>query len=237
MNQTTLLIVDDEADLLSELKPFLERSGFVVHTAEDGERGLAAVETLRPDLIILDVLMPRLNGREVLRRLRQADDWTPVILLTQIGTPAERAMSLQEGADDYLNKPFDPIELVARIQAILRRLQRGTQPLSSYRILNSGDLSLDRQKRQASLGGKTIVLTSRALGVLEHLMLHAGEIVPRERLLDEVWGWSYAVETRAVDMRIAEIRKALAEDAGRPEFIETVVGTGYRFISEVQGRA
>ena len=88
MNETTLLIIDDETDLLEELKPFLERSGFVVHTAEDGERGLAAVATLRPDLIILDVLMPRLNGREVLRRLRQADDWTPVILLTQIGTPA-----------------------------------------------------------------------------------------------------------------------------------------------------
>lgn len=237
MSDTTLLIVDDEADLLAELKPFLERSGFVVHTAADGEQGLAAVGRLRPDLIILDVLMPRLNGREMLRRLRQADDWTPVILLTQIGTPAERAMSLQEGADDYLNKPFDPIELVARVQAILRRVQRGTLTLASSRHLISGTLTLDRQTRQATVDGAPLALTARAFGVLEHLMLHPGDIVPRERLLDEVWGWSYAVETRAVDIRIAEIRKALAEDAGRPRFIETVVGTGYRFIREVEGRA
>ena len=237
MNDTTLLIVDDEIDLLAELKPFLERSGFVVHTAQDGEQGLAAVAELRPDLIILDVLMPRLNGREVLRRLRQANDWTPVILLTQIGTPAERAMSLQEGADDYLNKPFDPIELVARVQAILRRSQHGTQPIANYRYLISGDLTVDRQRRQASFAGASVELTARAIGVLEHLMLHAGEIVPRERLLDEVWGWSYAVETRAVDIRIAEIRKALAEEASRPQYIETVIGVGYRFINEVQGRA
>ena len=135
MSKTTLLLVDDEADLLAELVPFLERSGFVVETASDGEQALRQVESVRPDLIILDVLMPRLHGRDVLRRLRQAGDWTPVILLTQVGTPAERAMSLQEGADDYLNKPFDPMELVARVQAVLRRAQMGHASIAGSRQL------------------------------------------------------------------------------------------------------
>jgi len=237
MSKTTLLLVDDEADLLAELAPFLERSGFIVKTASDGEHALRQVESLRPNLIILDVLMPRLDGRAVLRRLRQADDWTPVILLTQVGTPAERAMSLQEGADDYLNKPFDPMELVARVQAVLRRAQLGNAPIASSRHLRSSDLLLDRMGRQATLSDKPLTLTARAFGVLEHLMLHAGEIVPRDRLLDEVWGWTHAVETRAVDIRIAELRKALEDDASRPRYIETVIGAGYRFIGEVKGHA
>jgi DNA-binding response OmpR family regulator len=237
MSKPTLLVVDDESDLLAELKPLLERSGFWVETAGDGKQALEVTKQLKPDLIILDVLMPQMDGREALRRLRQADDWTPVILLTQIGTPAERAMTLQEGADDYLNKPFNPMELVARIQAVLRRTQRGNLPLSSFRYLKSGDLSIDRQSRQAVLKGQPVTLTARAFGVLEHLMLHAGEIVSRERLLDEVWGWEYAVETRAVDIRIAEIRKVLGSDAGQPSYIETVIGTGYRFLHEVKGDA
>jgi DNA-binding response OmpR family regulator len=231
-----LLIVDDETDLLAELKPLLERSGFEVVTAIDGEQALQRVEEAAPDLIVLDVLMPHLDGREVLRRLRSSNNWTPVILLTQVGTSMERAMSLQEGADDYLNKPYDPLELIARIQAILRRVQHGSQALTSYRRLISGDLVLDRQARQARLGSRTLSLTARAFGVLEYMMLHAGEAVARERLLDEVWGWAYPVDTRAVDIRIAEIRKAVDDDASEPKYIETVVGYGYRFIASVEGQ-
>lgn len=230
-----LLIVDDEADLLAELKPLLERSGFEVVTASNGVEALEKTETTQPDLIILDVMMPHLNGREVLRHLRQAENWTPVILLTHVGTPTERAMSLQEGADDYINKPFAPFELVARVQAILRRVQRGTLPLNSYQKLQSEGLSLDRQSRQAEFNGQPLNLTARAFGVLEYLMLHAGETVERDRLLDEVWGWSYAVDTRAVDIRVAEIRKALDDNAIEPYFIQTVVGQGYRFLCEVKG--
>jgi DNA-binding response OmpR family regulator len=182
-------------------------------------------------------MMPHVDGREVLRRLRHADNWTPVILLTQVGTPVERALSLQEGADDYINKPFDPFELIARIQAVLRRTHRGQLPISSFRWLVSGDLRLDRQTRQAWLGDESLGLTARALGVLEYLMLHPGEVVARERLLDEVWGWSYAVESRAVDIRIAELRKALGDDPDAPRFVETVVGQGYRFLGAVDGKA
>ena len=230
------VLPDDEVDLLAELKPLLERSGFEVAAATDGEQALALADVMHPDLVLLDVLMPHLDGREVLRRLRQAGNWTPVILLTQIGTPAERALSLQEGADDYVNKPFDPIELIARIQAVLRRTQRGNLPLSSFRRLVSGDLVIDRQTRQTWLGGEALPLTSRAFGVLEHLMLHASEAISRERLLDQVWGWSNPVETRAVDIRIAEVRKVLRDDAAQPRYIETVVGCGYRFVGGVEGQ-
>lgn len=235
MHKPTLLVVDDEADLLAELKPFLERSGFTVATAANGRHALETLQSLTPDLIILDVLMPHMDGRELLRRLRQANNWTPVILLTQVGTPVERAMSLQEGADDYLNKPFDPLELVARITAVLRRTQMGKDPLSSFRYLQSGELRIDRQLRQAKLNEALIPLTARAFAVLEHMMLNPGEIVTRQRLLDEVWGWEHAVETRAVDIRISEIRKSLSDYD--PNCIETVTGTGYRFNPQVAGHA
>lgn len=229
-----LMIVDDEADLLAELKPLLKRSGYDVATSSDGQEALELIKQTSPDLIILDVLLPHLDGREIVRQLRKASDWTPVILLTKVGAPAERAMSLQEGADDYLNKPFDPFELVARIHAILRRTLHSELPISSFRRLTSADLLIDRQTRQAWRGGDLLALTARAFGVLEFLMLHPGEIVTRDRLLDEVWGWTYAVESRAVDIRIAELRKLLQDDAADPHVIETVIGLGYRFIGEVK---
>ncbi|WP_376789649.1 response regulator transcription factor [Thermoflexus sp.] len=230
-----ILLVDDEPDLLAELKPLVERAGFQVLTAGDGEEALQRIAAERPDLVVLDVLMPRLDGREVLRRLRQAGDWTPVILLTQVGTPIERAFSLQEGADDYLNKPFEPMELVARIQAVLRRARQGELPLTAHRRLVCGDLVLDRQARRAQRGGKELPLTPRALALLEFLMLHPGEVLSRERLLDELWGWAYPVGTRAVDIRVAELRKVLGDDPDAPRYIETVTGQGYRFIGEVKG--
>lgn len=231
--KTRLLIVDDERDLLAELAALLRRSGYWVETASNGRQAVQAVEQFRPHLIVLDVLMPGMDGREVVRRLRQASDWTPVILLTQVGNSAERALSLQEGADDYLNKPFDPMELIARIQAIMRRVQNTPSLKSGFRYLECDGLSLDRQKRQVWLSGTDLKLTTRAFGVLEYLMLNAQEIVSRDRLLNEIWGWAYVVETRAVDVRIAEIRKQLGNHA---DWVETLVGQGYRFLGEVHGR-
>jgi DNA-binding response OmpR family regulator len=236
MSKTQILVVDDEPDLLAELVPLLERTGFSVVTASDGQRVFTLLGQIHPDLIVLDVLMPRLDGREVLRRLRQAGNWTPVILLTRVGSPTERALSLQEGADDYLNKPFEPLELIARIQAILRRIHHGSQPLSSFRRLVSGNLLIDRQTRQAWLGQQSLALSARAFGVLEYLALHSQEVVTRDRLLDQVWGWSYPVGTRTVDTRINELRRALEDDPDQPLFIETVIGSGYRFLGEVEGK-
>jgi len=236
MTKTRILVVDDEPDLLAELAPLLERTGFSVVTASDGQQALNIVSRDPPDLIVLDVLMPRLDGREVLRQLRQSGNWTPVILLTRVGSPTERALSLQEGADDYLNKPFEPLELIARIQAVLRRIERGAPPLASCRKLMCGELMLDRQTRQAWLAERLLPLSARAFGVLEYLALHSQEVITRDRLLDQVWGWSYPVETRTVDTRINELRRALNDDPDHPRFIETVIGSGYRFLGSVEGR-
>jgi DNA-binding response OmpR family regulator len=230
-----LLIVDDEVDLLAELKPLMERLGYDVLSAINGEQALELIARERPDIVVLDLLMPRLGGREVLLRIRAAGDTTPVILLTRVNTTAERVLSFQEGADDYLNKPFDPLELVARVQAILRRTRVGHLPLGGFQRLRSGELLLDRHTRQVSLRGRPLALTSRAVAMLEFLMTNPLEIISRERLLDEVWGWSNATGTRAVDIRIAELRRALGDDVDEISYIDTVFGQGYRFVADVRG--
>lgn len=232
-----ILLVDDEEALAAELAPFLERSDFTVAVARDGEEALAAVATVKPDLIVLDVVMPRLDGRAVCRRLRSRGDWTPVIVLTQVGASFERGMTLEEGADDYLNKPFDPYELVARIRAVLRRTGTRASPPTRARRLVAGALILDRISRRAFLGDRELVLTAKAFAVLEYLMLHHGEIISRARLLEELWGWSYPGATRAVDVRVAEVRRVLGDSAGEAGYIETVVGEGYRFAAAVVGES
>jgi DNA-binding response OmpR family regulator len=229
-----ILLVDDEPAITSNLSAYLNRSGYVTSIAEDGEEALLKVEQNQPDLIVLDVLMPKMDGREVLRQLRQEDDWTPVILLTQVGEASERAMALEEGADDYLNKPFDPHELVARMRAVLRRARPGRPPLSAAWVLVSGDLRFDRHARRSYLQGEELNLTPKALVLLEYLMTHPDELLSRERLLDVVWGWEYPVGSRAVDTRIAELRRTLGDDAGDPVYIETVPSLGYRFIHPVE---
>lgn len=233
---TRILLADDEQAITAELAPFLERSGFEVSVAHSGDEALQMVHSLQPDLMVLDVLMPGPSGREVCRRLRAEGNWTPVIMLTRVGAAGERAMTLEEGADDYLNKPFDPFELVARIRAVLRRGHLQTQPLASARRLVSGDLIVDRAARHAFLEGKEINLTAKAFALLEYLMLHQSEVLRRERLLDEIWGWDYPAATRAVDIRIAELRRALGDDAERPRYLETMVGEGYRFVGPVEGQ-
>lgn len=235
MNVPRLLLADDEQAIIAELAPFLERSGFEVAVACNGAEALQMAGSLQPDIIVLDVLMPELTGREVCRRLRAAGNWTPVIMLTRVGTSGERAMTLEEGADDYLNKPFDPAELVARIRAVLRR-GGAARSLAGARQLASGRLAIDRPARRVLIEGKETTLTTKAFSVLEHLMLHHGEVLRRERLLDEIWGWEYPAATRAVDIRIAEIRKVLDDDADEPCFIETVIGEGYRFKPTVHSR-
>jgi DNA-binding response OmpR family regulator len=235
-SQPHILLVDDESAITENLTPFLERSGFTVASAADGEQALKAVAAKKPDLIVSDVLMPKMDGRALLRQLRQQDDWTPVILLTQVGEATERAMALEEGADDYLNKPFDPYELVARIRAVLRRARPGQPSLSASWTLSCGDLTLDRRARRAHLAGEELTLTPKALLLLEYLMTHPDELVSRERLLDVVWGWDYPVGSRAVDSRVAELRRVLDDDPSEPRFIETVPGQGYRFAADVEAR-
>lgn len=229
-----ILLVDDEESIRSTIKIFLELSGFQVVTARDGVEALDSITQHAPDLIVLDVLMPRLDGRETLRRLREQGDWTPVILLTQVAGTAQRIMALEEGADDYLNKPFDPQELVVRIRAVLRRTHAGKQPLQTTRRLQSRYVVLDRSARRVYVHGRDVALTPKSISILEHFMTHPDELITRERLLDVVWGWESGVGERAVDTRIVELRRALQDDSSAPEFLETVPGEGYRYIAPVE---
>jgi len=233
-NNPLILLVDDEEAITNNLSPFLGRSGYTVLVAVNGEDALEQIRATAPDLVVMDVLMPKMDGREALRRLRQMDNWTPIILLTQVGEAYERAMALEEGADDYLNKPFDPHELVARIRAVLRRARPGRPPLAASWVLSCGYLRLDRRSHRAYLKDNELELTPKALALLEYMMTHPDELVTRERLLDAVWGWDYPAGTRAVDTRIAELRRALDDDAANPRYIETIPGQGYRFAADVE---
>ena len=230
-----ILLADDDPSIADTLAPFLERAGFHVLTVSDGAAALDKVHSHHPALVILDVLMPRMDGREVLRRIRRGNLWIPAILLTQVGESSERALALEEGADDYLNKPFDPHELLARIRAVLRRARPGERSLSTSWSLSALDLTLDRRARRASHKGEALDLTPKALAVLEYLMTHPDECVSRERLLEAVWGWEYPAGTRTVDTRMAELRRALDDDPENPRYIETVPAEGYRFIAPVKG--
>jgi DNA-binding response OmpR family regulator len=232
--KSKLLLVDDEIAITDRLAPFLSRAGFEVRVVADGETALKEIVSFSPDLIVLDVLMPKLNGREVLRQLRGKGDWTPVILLTQVGESAERAMALMEGADDYINKPFDSNELVARIRSVLRRVSPGQPPLTVAERVRCGDLVVDRTKRRAYLHSDEIVLSPKAMSLLEYMITRPDELLSRERILDAVWGWDYPIGTRTIDTRVAELRRVLGDDPGDPRYIETVPGQGYRFIGKVE---
>src|SRR5256886_3273668 len=228
-----VVLADDDEAITSNLAPFLERAGLTVHVASDGEAALELVGRLDPDACILDVLMPRLDGREVLRRLRADGRWVPVVLLTQVGGSTERAIALDEGADDYLNKPFDPYELLARLRAVVRRARPGRRPLSASPALRAGDLRMDRISRRAWIRDTELMLTPKAMLLLDHLITHPDEMLRRDRLLEALWGFDFPVGTRAVDNRIAELRRALGDEPARPEWIATVPGQGYRFVARV----
>ncbi|WGW11998.1 response regulator transcription factor [Saxibacter everestensis] len=230
-----VLVADDEPEVLAAVVPFLRRSGFDVIPAADGSLALDEIARHKPDVCVLDVLMPGADGREVLRRLRQDENWVPVLLLTQVGEAVERAMALEEGADDYLNKPFDPHELVARIRAVLRRVKNDGPPIANApELVSNGGLKVDRVGRRAWLGHKELVITPKGFTLLEYLMVHQDELIERSRLLEVLWGFDDAVGTRAVDSRVAELRRVLGEDAGDPQWISTVQGRGYRFVGDVR---
>lgn len=228
-----ILLVDDDEAITSSLSAYLRRNGFTVRTSPDGLEALEAVEAATPDLVICDVMMPRLDGREFVRRMRARRAWVPIILLTQVGDSGERSVALDEGADDYLNKPFDPLELVSRMRAVLRRNSQGTTSLSAARQLRSRQLRLDRTARRAWLLDREINLTPKAFALLDFLMTHPDEAHSRERLLSTLWGFDFESSSRAVDHRIRELRRELGDDPSHPRFIDTAQGHGYRFIAQV----
>ena len=228
--EPTILLVDDEDAIRAGLAAALDRASFHVLEARDGREALRLVETGQPDVIVLDILMPEMDGREVCRQLRQTGNWTPVIMLTQIKATGEKISSLEEGADDYLNKPFDSYELIARVRALLRRQAVAGRPAHLANVLTSGRLRLERETQRVWLDAQDIPLSNKAFGVLAHLMGRPNVVVSREQLLDQVWGWDDPAGMRTVDVRIAEIRRKLGDEHN----IETVPGEGYRFAGSVK---
>jgi DNA-binding response OmpR family regulator len=228
-----ILLIDDDAAITDALAAFLGRSGFDVRVAEDGRAGLVELERDLPDLVVCDVLMPHIDGREFVRRVRALRLSLPIILLTQVGESWERSAALDEGADDYLNKPFDPHELISRIRAVLRRTAQGAGSLRSAQRLRADGLLLDRTARRVWRGDIELTLTPKALTLLEFLMLHPQEVHTRDRLLSTLWGFDFATSSRAVDHRIAELRRVLDDSAADARFIETAQSMGYRFAAKV----
>ncbi|MHB8459197.1 MAG: response regulator transcription factor [Candidatus Limnocylindrales bacterium] len=219
----TILIVDDERNIVDLLRLYLEKEGFAVIAAADGEQGLALHARHDPDLVILDLMLPKIDGYEVCRELRRRGD-TPVLMLTARDDDVDAIVGLELGADDYVTKPFNPRALVARVKAILRRADatvRGGRPLEV------GDLRIDPRRREATVGERRLELRAREFDLLAALARDPGVVLTRDALLEGVWGTDFPGETRTVDVHVAEVRKKLGDDG---PLIETVRGVGYRLV-------
>ncbi|MDR5710479.1 MAG: response regulator transcription factor [Armatimonadota bacterium] len=224
-----VLVVDDDEAILGLLGSYLAREGFEVQTAGDGQAALAAFRTFRPDVVVLDVLLPGLDGLEVLRRLR-AEGEPYVILLTAKSEELDRVVGLELGADDYVTKPFSPRELVARIRAVLRR-GRGRAELPEAPLVFRR-LRIDPARREVWRDGERVHLTALEFDLLRALASFPGRVWTREQLVERVWGHDYFGDERVVDAHIKELRRKLQDDPARPSFIQTVRGVGYRFVDE-----
>lgn len=220
-----LLIIEDEYAMRTALAGCLEAADYRVITADDGEQGLQKAVDEKPDLILLDIMMPKLDGYALCAELRRLGLATPVLMLTAKGQVEDRVTGLDAGADDYLVKPFSTDELLARVRALLRRVQRQTSAVPELQL---GDIKLDFVRQQALRGKKELHLTIKEFAMLRLLADAAGEPVSRERFLDEVWGYATFPTTRTVDNHIANLRAKLEPDPENPRWIKTVHGVGYR---------
>ncbi|MCX4751399.1 response regulator transcription factor [Kitasatospora sp. NBC_01287] len=221
-----ILVVDDDPTLAEVVTGYLLRAGYAVDRAADGRTALARAERGRPDLVVLDLMLPELDGLEVCRRLRAAEGGGPaVVMLTAKGEESERILGLELGADDYVTKPFSPRELVLRIQAVLRR---HTGPPPSREPVRTGDLSLDQQARRAFRGGRELSLTQREFDLLTFFARHPGTAFGREELMHRVWGWDFG-DLSTVTVHVRRLREKVEDDPAAPRLISTVWGVGYRF--------
>jgi DNA-binding response OmpR family regulator len=226
MSNELVLIVDDEASIVQLAQMYLEREGFRVRSAANGEKALEEVTRVRPALIVLDVMLPGLDGFEVCRRLRAKNDPVSIIMLTARDEDVDKILGLELGADDYLTKPFNPRELVARVKAILRRGERTSRPDSALILL--GDLTIDPASREARVSDRLLDLRTQEFELLLALAEQRGRVLTREQLLQQAWGFDFYGQTRTVDVHIAHLRKKLEDSAVR---IETVTGVGYKLIA------
>jgi two-component system alkaline phosphatase synthesis response regulator PhoP len=220
---TRLLIVEDEEAILSAMRRGFEFEGYTVATASDGQSALRAVRRSRPDLVILDLMLPKLSGMRVCERLRDDEAPIPIIMLTARDQEADKVLGLRAGADDYVTKPFSFLELLARVEAVLRRARAGDTGGAEPA------LRLDAKRMEVWKSGRALPLSRREFLIVEHFVNHAGEIVTRDQLLDAVWGYNAFPFTRTVDTHIAKLRKKVEDDASHPSLIVTIHGVGYKY--------
>ena len=226
----TILVVDDERNIVELVRLYLEKEGFYVVAASDGEQALVQFELTDPDLVVLDVMLPKLDGFEVCRELRRRGD-VPILMLTARSEDIDAIVGLELGADDYVTKPFNPRALVARVKAILRRTDvtaKGGRPIQV------GDLRIDPRRREASVGDRRLDLRAREFDLLAALARDPGVVLSRDALLEDVWGTDFPGETRTVDVHVAEVRKKLGDDGPQ---VETIRGIGYRLVPPPRGAA
>jgi len=223
-----VLIVDDDTELCGLVQEYLAAEGFTAKAVHDGEQGLQAALSAEYALVVLDVMLPGINGFEVLRRIRSVSK-IPVLLLTARGEDVDRIVGLEIGADDYLPKPFNPRELVARIRAVLRRAKPGKAADLVPEILNVGDVELDPATRSVSCAGKPVELTSVEFNLLEVLLREAGRVVTRERLVNAVLSRKFMPFDRSIDMHVSKVRRKLGDTDENGDHIKTIRGVGYLF--------
>lgn len=227
MQDALILVVEDEPTIVEVVVRYLERDGFRTVTAADGAAALLAITRERPALIILDLMLPGVDGFTLLRRLR-AEGNLPVVMLTARGDEVDRVIGLELGADDYITKPFSPRELVARVRAVLRRTQpEGAQPAEVQVVVN-GNLRLDMAARTVHLAGDPLTLTGREFDLLAFLMRNPNQVFTREQLLDQVWGFTFVGDLSTVTVHIRRLREKIEGDPAHPTRIQTVWGVGYK---------
>jgi two-component system alkaline phosphatase synthesis response regulator PhoP len=222
-----VLIVEDDEAMAVALKDGFEYEGYAVKMARDGAAGLQLATSESPDLIILDVMLPKMTGLDVCKKLRGDGNSVPIIMLTARGQEVDKVLGLKLGADDYVTKPFSFMELIARVEAVLRRVGPDGEQLESYEF---GDVAVNFRKHEITKGGAPVTLSAREFSLLRFFIEHRGEVLSRERLLDAVWGYENMPFTRTVDMHIAKLRKKLEDSPADPRHLLTVHRVGYKFV-------
>ena len=222
-----VLVVDDEAIVRDVLGRYLEKDGFIVDTAADGEAALEQAARSRPDLVVLDLMLPNLDGLEVLRRIRERAE-VPVVLLTAKGEEVDRVVGLEVGADDYVTKPFSPREVVARVRAVLRRSERAAVPGERPTIV-AGPLQIDRDRREVRRDGEPLHLTRKEFELLALLASYPGRTFDRAELLEQVWDFAWDGDSSTVTVHVRRLRRKIEDDPSDPRHLLTVWGVGYRF--------
>jgi DNA-binding response OmpR family regulator len=223
---TKILIVDDEEDIVELIKYNLLNAGFQTFSAENGLEAIRLVREEHPDLVILDIMLPKMDGFDVVKVLRKESS-VPILMLTARNEEFDRVLALELGADDYLVKPFSTREMVARIKAILRRV--GKEDYEKGNVIKAGILTLDDDRHQVFLNKKEIQLTAKEYNLLKLLISNKGRVFTRERLLEQLWDYEYFGDSRTIDVHVRHLREKIEPDSGNPQFIKTVRGVGYKF--------